>query len=170
MEFIDIKGFNGLYQINPHGVIKNNRGMVLKQSLNPHGYFKINLSLNKKKKCCLIHRLLADSFIENKNNYKIINHINGIKTDNRLINLEWCSVAHNNKHAYDIGLRISLKGELHPLYKTKISNIGKEVLCLKTGIFYSSINECAKAKCINKTTLAHHLSGRIKNTSNVILI
>ena len=169
MDFIDIKGFNGYYQINQNGQIKNKHGRILKQNLNKHGYFKVNLYNSNIRKYCLIHRLLAENFITNPNNYNIINHINGIKTDNKLTNLEWCSVAQNNKHAYDIGIRVALKGELHPLYKSGKSNDKKEVLCLESGIFYSSINECAKAKCINRTTLAHHLNGRRKNTSKVIL-
>ena len=56
-------------------------------------------------KICSLHRLMAETFIPNPNNYPIINHINGDKQDNRVENLEWCTFSYNNKEAYRLGLR-----------------------------------------------------------------
>lgn len=58
-----------------------------------------------------IHRLLAIAFIPNPKNYKVVNHKNGNKLDYRLCNLEWCSVSHNNKHAFLTGLNVPKSGE-----------------------------------------------------------
>lgn len=60
-----------------------------------------------------IHRLLAEHFIPNPNNYNEVNHINGIKDDNRLENLEWCNHSENCKHAISSGLHKPNKGEKH---------------------------------------------------------
>lgn len=60
-----------------------------------------------------IHRLVADAFVENPKplEYKQVNHLNGIKWDNRAINLEWCNNSMNVKHAFDTGLNKAPEGE-----------------------------------------------------------
>jgi DNA invertase Pin-like site-specific DNA recombinase len=71
------------------------------------------------KRAFSIHRLLAEHFIPNPNNYKEINHKNGIKTDNRIENLEWCTHSYNCKHAITTGLHKPLIGEKHIRAKLK---------------------------------------------------
>lgn len=79
----------------------------LKLSRGGHkGYLKVRVS----KKDMFVHRLVAIAYIPNPDNKEVVNHINGIKDDNRLENLEWCTRSENCKHAYDTGLHIPYTG------------------------------------------------------------
>ena len=96
----DIVGYNGLYQISNCGRVKsfhNNSERILKHKTNNKGYKWVILCSNKTTKNCLIHRLVAEHFIENKNNYKIINHIDENPANNNVSNLEWCTQSENVK-------------------------------------------------------------------------
>jgi hypothetical protein len=122
----DIKGFEELYQVSNFGRLKRlQRKIVTKdnvsktlpkkillQYINRKGYSVITLNKNKKGIISThsIHQLVAKAFISNPNNKYTVNHINGIKTDNRVENLEWATQRENVKHAYDTGLKKCMKG------------------------------------------------------------
>ena len=89
---------------------------------------------NHIRKYYLIHRLVAEAFIPNENNFTEVNHIDGDKHNNKSENLEWCNRSYNLKHAYENGLRPTIKqlcGEIENL-KEEIKNI-KENNCYKIG-------------------------------------
>lgn len=124
-----IPGFDGFYEVSNKGRVrswKNTRGnrldnpKYLKPSIGTHGYLTYGLHKNNKPhgNGC-VHRLVAEAFIPNPNNYRCINHKNGIKTDNRIGNLEWCTYKHNIIHAFKNGLSSArdMKGEEHPMSK-----------------------------------------------------
>lgn len=106
-----IKGYEGLYQISNLGRVKSlKRNILLKKKKEKTGYNSVYLFKNGIGKYWRVHRLVCVSFIPNPNNYPIINHINGIKDDNKLDNLEWCTVSYNTKDAYDKKYIIPKKG------------------------------------------------------------
>lgn len=110
----DIDGFNGIYQVSNLGRIKRvDRDLIKVQQLTKFGYLVVGLTKNGKEKNYFVHRLIAKAFIPNPNNYPVVNHLNGIKTDNSIKNLEWTTHAENNRHAVrnklnDCGVRVAL--------------------------------------------------------------
>lgn len=80
-------------------------GDNLKMRKHSNGYSRVQLSRNGESKDFYVHRLVADAFISNLDNRPYVNHINGIKDDNSLSNLEWVTPSQNSQHAYDSGLR-----------------------------------------------------------------
>jgi hypothetical protein len=80
---------------------------------NSHGYLMVWLQIDGKNTGKLIHRLVGEIFLPNPENKPQINHIDGNKLNNHISNLEWCTSSHNNKHAYQIGLKkpIDTKGQ-----------------------------------------------------------
>ena len=106
-KFYPIKGYENTHLINPitQEVYSDIRKRILKGSINS-GYIEYHLKIDKgKTKIKKLHRIIAETFIPNPNNYPVVNHINGNKLDNRVENLEWCTQSWNNKEAYRLGLR-----------------------------------------------------------------
>jgi hypothetical protein len=135
----DVLGYEGLYQVSNTSRIKSlrRRGTIkdlfLSPCLNGSGYEVISLHKEKKQKIAFVHRLIAAAFIPNPKNKPNINHINGIKSDNRLENLEWCTQKENLIHAHKTGLK-SASGEKNSQSKITASQaieifISKEKGC-----------------------------------------
>jgi len=117
-KWIDCKNYENNYEVSNLGNVrrKNNpthykdgriayfSQTVLKPSLNKKGYERVYLSVNSKKITRSVHRLIAESFLENPENKKTVNHINCIKTDNRVENLEWMTNKENMQHAFKMGI------------------------------------------------------------------
>lgn len=82
-------------------------------SFNSSGYALVSLSQKNKRKTFLVHRLVAKTFISNRENKKEVNHLSGNKTDNSVKNLGWCSSSENANHAYLTGLKVAPKGKNH---------------------------------------------------------
>jgi len=118
-KFKDIINYENSYQISNFGRVKsldrrinclgeNGRiikGSFIKSHKNKPGYFAVMLHKNNKYKHHSIHRLVALAFIPNPESKPVVNHKNGIKTDNSIENLEWCTYSEDRKHAYDTGLK-----------------------------------------------------------------
>jgi hypothetical protein len=130
---------------------------ILSSRIDRAGYITVRLKRNGKGYTRFLHRLLAESFLKNPDGKKFINHRNGVKTDNRLSNLEFCTHQENVKHAYQTGLIGSV-------------GISKKVLDVETGRVYKSIKEASKYTGYNYATLKNLLNGNRKNYTKLKIL
>lgn len=146
----DIPEYEGLYQVSNLGRIKSlerfiykghhNTEKILKQTKCKNGYYYVSLCKDKKVKIIQVHRLVAITFLNNPDNLQIINHIDGNKENNNINNLEWCSYSHNEKEAYKIGLKKTIRTNQYDLNNNYIKTFSSRAeASKKTGVAESDI-------------------------------
>lgn len=137
--WFDIPEFEGFYKIKKNGDVKSlerivktkgggsrvKKELILRPGKTAKGYFSVELCKNGIGKSISIHRLIGITFISNIENKPQINHKNGVKTDNRIDNLEWVTPAENMQHAFKTGLCDSsgIIGEKNGQAKLKLSQV-----------------------------------------------
>lgn len=161
-----VLGYEGFYEVSNLGRVRSlnrptkNRnklakGRILKGKISSNGYPTVHLSLNGIANWIHIHRLVALAFIPNPDNLPMINHLNEIKTDNRVENLEWCTALHNNNWGTRT-IRSSLSKINHPKRSMPVIQLSLD------GSFvaeYPSIREAERLTKIDFSSIrccAHH--------------
>lgn len=131
---IMIKGFPDYYATDSGNIYSRNyrgtgRIKKLRYTTKSHcGYPCVGISNNKTIKSVYVHRIIAETFIPNPKNKPQINHKNGVKTDNRVENLEWVSAQENTLHSINV-----------------LGNGKRRVMCVETGIVYETVKSAAAA-------------------------
>ncbi len=143
-----------------YGSFRVTSEVVLNQIITIRGYCTITAYLNGVPKILFVHKEVAKAFIPNPLNKETVNHIFGIKTDNRATQLEWNTIQENIAHSFRTGLKPIIKGAAH--YKSRI------VIDTASGVFYYSLKEAAYYNNINYSTLKDIMAGVVKNKTNLI--
>lgn len=152
----DIKGYEGLYQVSNLGNIKSfdrkvlynngklhyHKGRMIKKRKKQNGYLSISVCKNGVEIHKSVHRIVAEAFIKNPNNYPQVLHKNNIRNDNMVSNLKWGTQKHNMEQASKSGRMSS--GDNHYMRKNPVNMLPSRLtIDLRTGIFYDSIKQAA---------------------------
>jgi hypothetical protein len=163
----DIIGYEGLYQISNLGKVKSlerfyfigrhkikTSKVVVKEKFlvistyKKIGYQYVVLSKGPKAVKVKIHRLIALHFIPNPNNFPQINHINAVRSDNRIENLEWCTQSHNMKHKFLLGNQSNALGN---------NAAAKKVKNIKTGEVFDCIISAANSVNLDRNRFTYRV-------------
>ena len=140
----DIKNYEGLYAVTEDGRVWSYKNSKWLNPLNNRGYQRVQLCKEGKRIAYSIHRLVAETYLPNPKSLPCVNHKNEIKTDNRVENLEWCTVAYNNS------------------YGTHLTQLMKSIYCEELARVFTSVNEAASTMNINQSSISNCLAGRRK--------
>lgn len=150
-----LSDYKDAYYVSSKGYIisvkrpSTNGGILLPKFTN--GYLRVGLSINGKQKWEFVHRLVAIAFIPNPENKPQVNHINGIKTDNRVENLEWATRKENALHSLNVIKSYKIR-ENHgraKLTEIDVAEIKTSLLKYKHGMY----SELSKKYNVYKTTI-----------------
>jgi hypothetical protein len=143
----DIKGYEGFYQASNYGKIKNVKtGHKTYGSKSRGSYLRKTLCKNNVKKYFLVHRIIAETFINNSENKPTVNHIDGDRTNNNVFNLEWSTYQEQEYHKiYELNNGKGLTG--NPI----------KMICNETGKVYESVSRCSKDMKLNVMSIYRYL-------------
>lgn len=123
-----IKGYEGYYEVSNLGRVRSlthtdrmgrlYEGAIRKLQNASNGYKQVLLSNGEKRELKQVHRLVAETFLDNPDGLPEVNHIDEIKTNNVVSNLEWCTRKYNNAYGSK-----PMKGERHPMRKLSTEQV-----------------------------------------------
>ena len=143
----DIRGYEGHYQVSNFGRVKSlkyGREIILKPGKNGGGYSCVALSKNGHLQTYVVHRLVAQAFLPNPDNLPQVDHLNEIKTDNRVENLQWVTGSENTKRTYQHGrkpVRAKVTFEQVSYIRNNPDNLSKQQLAEKFNVSAFTIRQ-----------------------------
>lgn len=165
----DVIGYEGKYQVNTKGEIRSlnygrmNKICLLKPYLGNRGYLSVVLSKGNKTKIKMVHKLVAESFIPNGDNKPFIDHINNIKTDNRVENLRWVTHKENMRNPLT-RKRFSESAKKRPISENTLKNWQRRIYCKELNKTFDSITQASKELNIPISCICRVCSGNRPHT------
>jgi len=174
IEWRPISDYEGFYEVSSCGQVRSLKRQIIRSNgrlqtieakclalcVNSSGYYSVNLHNGlgvSGRQPALVHRLVAKAFIQNPEKKPHINHIDGVRTNNNLENLEWCTPSENVIHALRTGLSNPQKGSERPLAKLSETDIPLIRSLLSSGVHQKTI---AKMYSVQRTLISGIKMGR----------
>ena len=178
-KWMPVVGYEGFYMVSSlgnvrllerSGIRKNGRffkvhSKIKKPYLTRLGYYRLHMERDKQSRHIFVHRMVAEAFIPNPENKPFINHINGIKTDNRVENLEWCTASENLIHSYKF---LGRKGAQR---FGKDNPVCKIILKIKDGVVieeFFGAKAAAESVCGRADTIRRACTGKYKTCKGFV--
>ncbi len=169
----EIKQYPNYFVTKEGLVFSSKTNKFLKFSYDKQGYQRVGLYVgNYKSKTIKVHRLVAETFIDNIENKKDVNHIDGNKSNNNIFNLEWCTRSENIKHAFKNGLSKISENQKNRFIKMTKLQIGsnnpaaRKLINTETGEIFDTIKEVLPLVNLKRTTFQAMLNNQNPNKTN----
>lgn len=164
-----IKGYEGYYHFDDKmNIVNTKTGFIKRPCVSSCNYLVIDLFRDGIRKTLLVHRLIAENFIENPMGFPEVNHKDGNRLNNSLSNLEWCNRSYNIKHSYDNLFR---KQKMN-WKKGKENHASKKVFATdKSGVVvykFDCIMDAERELGIRNNSIVSCLKGHYKTAGGLI--
>lgn len=167
----DVPGYKNLYQISnlqrvrsyPRlGKTRLIGGKILNPYMFPNGYWAVTFCHKRKYKTAYIHRLMAEVFLPNPNNYPIVNHKDSNPSNNNIENLEWCTQSYNVKYGFTNNGRVQKGGR-----KTKFK-INQYDLNMNFIRNWDSVKQICQELFLDQASISKCCNGKLKTVGGFI--